>query len=129
MLRVAEAQCDALRDECERIEREVTPDDVRQLRETVKSARDREAAFSALERHLARERGLRTAPGAADNVLYLKNALVRYVVSEDAAERAGIVPVLSDLLHLAPDERSAIEVKHRDRGSWLDAELPIPFFG
>ena len=93
---------------------------------------------SSLERSLARERELRTSEDAAANVTDLKNSLVTFLATDNRGDRLEILPTITDLLHLEPDEVAAIEARlaegvagrvGRGLARVLDAELSIPFFG
>ena len=85
-----------------------------------------------LERHLKRERDLRTSEDASDNVLFLKNSVVRFLCAKDDKEMQDMLGAMASILSLAPHEVEAIEAAAAKPGlvsRILDAEIRVPFFG
>ncbi|KAH8060913.1 hypothetical protein JL722_4202 [Aureococcus anophagefferens] len=67
------------------------------------------SAVATLERHLKRERDLRTSEDASDNVLFLKNSVVRFLCAKDDKEMQDMLGAMASILSLAPHEVEAIE--------------------
>ena len=89
-------------------------------------------AVATLERHLKRERDLRTSEDASDNVLFLKNSVVRFLCAKDDKEMQDMLGAMASILSLAPHEVEAIEAAAAKPGlvsRILDAEIRVPFFG
>ncbi|KAH8065336.1 hypothetical protein JL721_8295 [Aureococcus anophagefferens] len=90
------------------------------------------SAVATLERHLKRERDLRTSEDASDNVLFLKNSVVRFLCAKDDKEMQDMLGAMASILSLAPHEVQAIEAAAAKPGlvsRILDAEIRVPFFG
>lgn len=82
-----------------------------------------------LEASLCREKEF-NAENRRINADYLVNVLRNFLMSTDPSERAKLVPVLCQLLHLRPDESKIIAEKWAVRGGglvgWLLPPRPTP---
>ncbi|KAH8071552.1 hypothetical protein JL720_11438 [Aureococcus anophagefferens] len=100
--------------------------------EKVKKLQVYSSAVATLERHLKRERDLRTSEDASDNGLFLKNSVVRFLCAKDDKEMQDMLGAMASILSLAPHEVEAIEAAAAKPGlvsRILDAEIRVPFFG
>ena len=77
-----------------------------QLKEEVHALTER---FAETERHMSRE-------GA--NVEYLKNVLLQFLTSADAAGKGSMLKALMTILQFSPRERQRVEVAHSKGGWW-----------
>ncbi|KAH8051246.1 hypothetical protein JL722_10947 [Aureococcus anophagefferens] len=62
----------------------------------------RSSAVATLERHLKRERDLRTSEDASDNVLFLKNSVVRFLCAKDDKEMQDMLGAMASILSSRP---------------------------
>ena len=87
--------------------------------------------MASLERHLSRERDLRTGDRAAANVLYLKNAVVRFVCARDDRERITMFASVAKILSLGPEEVEAVEARLAEPPGLVSRifDADLPFFG